>query len=145
MLAVQESGTLLDVTVPAVSPVGALGGCVSLTAGSTSTAAKFQRSAVGAVSFSVTAVPGSGVAAFCRCTQKVSPTEARYSSAFVCPPPTVRAVALSQSLPTPQTQEPARVVVTVTVGAPVAALAPALATGAVRSAPARATMVIEPT
>ena len=135
---------MVDVTVPAVRAVGGLGGWVSLTAGSTSTAARFQRSLVGAVSFRVTAVPGSGVAAFWRCTHSVSPTEARYSSTFVCPLPTVRAVALSQSLPTPQTQEPARVVVSVTVGAPVAALAPALATGALRSAPLKATTVIEP-
>src|SRR4051794_2367705 len=46
---------------------------------------------------------------------------------IVWPVPAVRAVAWSQSLPTAKTHEPALVVVNATVGAPVAALAPALA------------------
>src|SRR4051795_5132130 len=43
----------------------------------------------------------------------------------------VREVALDQSVPTAQTQEPARVVVRLAVGAPLAALAPAVAPRAV--------------
>ena len=45
----------------------------------------------------------------------------------VCPVPTVRAIALSKSLPTPTTQELFLVVVRVAVGAPDAALAPPIA------------------
>src|SRR3954468_20856498 len=44
-----------------------------------------------------------------------------------CPVPTVRAIALSKSLPTPTTQELFLVVVSVAVGAPDAALAPPVA------------------
>ena len=43
---------------------------------------------------------------------------------IVCPAPSVRAVAPSQSLPAPKTHEPAAVVVSVMRGAPVAAPAP---------------------
>ena len=64
------------------------------------------------------------------CTQNVSPAAARNSSTFVWPGPTVRSVALSQSFPTPQTHDPARVVVSETDGAPLAPLAPALAPSA---------------
>ncbi len=74
----------------------------------------------------------------------MSPAGARYSSTFVCPAGTVRAVARSQSLPTPQTHEPARVVVAVTAGPPLAALAAPLAFSAARSAPLSATTLIEP-
>src|SRR3954469_6959165 len=42
---------------------------------------------------------------------------------MICPGPSVRATALSQSTPTPTTKELARVVVSVAVGAPDAALA----------------------
>ena len=63
--------------------VGA-GVCGTLAAARTSIAARFQRSFVGAVSLSVTGVPLSGVVEVCRCTQKVSPTEARNSSTLVC-------------------------------------------------------------
>ena len=90
-----------------------------LAAGRTSTTARFQRSVVGAVSLIVTGVLPSAVAAVCRCTHIVSPTDARNSSTLVCPVPTVRARARSQSLPTPQTQDPAREVVRETVGPPV--------------------------
>ena len=126
MLAVHESGTCVGVTVPAASLVGADGGWLSVTAGRTSIEAMFQRSVVGAESLRVTLVPASGVGAVWRCTHIVSPTEARNSSTFVWLAPTVRAVALSQSLPTPQTHAPARVVVSETEGAPVAALAAAV-------------------
>ena len=113
-------------------------------AGTTSAAAKFQRSVVGAVSLSVTLVPAVGVIAVCRWTQNVSPAGARYSLTFVWPGPTVRAVALSQSLPLPHTHEPGRVVVSETVGAPLAALAPPVAPTAAVSAPTKLTTVIEP-
>ncbi len=53
--------------------------------------------------------------------------EARNSSTLVWLGPTVRSVALSQSLPTPHIQEPARVVVSESEGAPVAPLADAVA------------------
>src|SRR5579885_2059594 len=56
----------------------------------------------------------------------------------------VRATGASQSVPTPQTQLPARVVVRVAVGAPEPALAARTAPGAV-SAPRKATTVIAPT
>ncbi len=121
------------------------GVCGALAAGRTSIAARFQRSFVGAVSLSVTGVPLSGVVEVWRCTHKVSPTEARNSSTLVWPGPTVRSAARSQSLPTPQTQEPPRVVVRVAVGAPVAALPPAAAPSTAWSAPTKATTVIEPT
>ena len=125
-------------------PAGIVGACVSVPAGTTSTAAKFQRSVVGAVSLSVTLVPAAGVAAFCRWTQKVSPAGARYSLTFVWLLPTVRATARSQSLPAPHTHEPGRVVVSETLGAPVAALAPAVAPVAAVSAPLKLTTVIDP-
>jgi hypothetical protein len=87
----------------------------------------FQRSAVGAMSLRLTVVPPTGVGEVWRCTQNVSPTEARNSSTLVWFGPTVRAVALSQSLPTPQTQAPARVVVRETDGPPLAAPSAAVA------------------
>jgi hypothetical protein len=105
----------------------------------------FQRSLAGAVSFRVTLVPAKGTAALWRCTQNVSPTEARNSSTLVCPEPTVRVTARSQSLPTPQTKEPARPVESETEGAPVAALAAAVAPSTTWSAPVKVTTVIEPT
>ena len=71
----------------------------------------------------VTLVPAAGVAALLRCTQKVAPTHGMYSCTIVCPDPTVRDAEPSQSLPTPNTHELALVVVSVAVGAPVAALA----------------------
>lgn len=70
----------------------------------------------------VTTVPAAGVTAAMRCTQKVSPVEVATSwCTIVWFDGTVRAVALSQSLPTPKTQELLRVVVRLAVGAPVAA------------------------
>src|SRR3954471_232044 len=66
-----------------------------------------------------------------------------------CPVPTVRAIALSKSLPTPTTQELFLVVVTVAVGAPDAALAPPIAPMAPdpldpdASAPVKLTTVME--
>src|SRR5439155_15243478 len=54
-------------------------------------------------------------------------------------------MALSQSLPTPQIHEPARVVMSVAVGAPLAALPPMVAPLKLRSAPIKAATVIEPT
>src|SRR5690349_13963726 len=44
--------------------------------------AKFHRSVVGAVSFRVTPLPAEPPAPLWLCTQKLSPTEARYSSTF---------------------------------------------------------------
>ena len=90
-------------------------------AGRTSISARFQRSAVGAVSLIVTVVPAVEVGEFCRWVQKVSPLGLRNWSTIVWLEPTVRAVALSQSSPTPQTQEPARVVMREAEGAPLAA------------------------
>ena len=107
--------------------VGAGGGGFCAAAGRISTAARFHRSLVGAVSFSVAWTPLSAFVEVCRWTQKVSPTGARYSSTLVWFEPTVRAAAASQSSPTPHTWEPARVLVSDTDGAPVAALAPAVA------------------
>src|SRR5437870_3986111 len=66
-------------------------------------------------------VPLGAVGALCLCTQYVSPTDARYWWTIVCAVgavPTVRVVAVSQSLPTPNTHELARVVSSVAVGAP---------------------------
>src|SRR5262245_34826616 len=63
---------------------------------------------------------------------------------MVCPLPTVRAVASSQSLPTAHTSEPALVVVRFTFGAPLAPFALATAPIVVL-APLKAVTVIEPT
>ena len=73
------------------------------------------------MSLIVTVVPAAGVGAICRWVQKVSPLGLRNWSTSVWPGPTVRAVALSQSSPTPQTQLPERVVTSETEGAPDAA------------------------
>ncbi len=75
----------------------------------------------------------------------MSPTEGRNWSTRVWLAPTVRAVALDQSLPTPQTHEFANLVVSVVVGAPVAALLAEVAPTAAASAPVNATTVIDPT
>ena len=92
---------------------------------STSTAARFHWSAVGAVSEMGTTDPAAPEGVVRRCTQYVSPVPA---STHWCssdwPAPSVREIARSQSLPTPNTQEPAAVVVTPAVGGPDAALAP---------------------
>src|SRR5256885_13380512 len=67
----------------------------------------------------------------------------------VCPVPTLRAIALSKSLPTPTTQELFLVVVRVAVGAPEAALAPPTAPMAPdpldpeASAPVKLTTIID--
>ena len=74
-------------------------------------------SPVGAVSLTVAAVPA-GDSVLTICTQKVSPTGARYWWIIVWFEPTVRPMALSQSLPTPITQELPRVVTKEAVGAP---------------------------
>src|SRR4051794_36820637 len=59
-----------------------------------------------------------------RCVQNVSPTRvSTHSWTMVWPAPNVRAVARSQSFPTPYTSDPPTVVVNDTVGAPVAAFA----------------------
>ena len=104
----------------------------------------FHLSFVGAVSLIVTeegavAVPG----AVWRCVQNVSPLLARNSSTLVCPLPTVRGVALDQSFPTPQTQEPVRVVVSEAVGAPVGPFAPPTAPSVDVSAPVKVATVME--
>src|SRR6185436_13540769 len=75
----------------------------------------------------VTLVPAAGVNAVVRWTQYVSPTGARYWCTIVWPAPSVRATALSKSLPTPNTQELSRVVTSVAVGAPLERLAAAVA------------------
>src|SRR5262249_13040476 len=66
-------------------------------AGRTSTAARSQRSAVGAVSLTVTVVPAVGVGAVWRWVQKVSPLGLRNWSTIVWVGPIVRAFAESQS------------------------------------------------
>ena len=80
---------------------------------------------VGAVSSMATTVPAAGVGEVCDCAQKVSPLPvSTHWWRIVCPAPSARAVAPSQSLPAPKTHEPAAVVVSVGAGAPVAAPAP---------------------
>src|SRR6185312_10032732 len=67
-----------------------------------SIAERFQRSVLGSVSFKATAVPAAATAAERACTQKVSPTPlSTHWCTIAWPVPTVRGVALSQSLPTP--------------------------------------------
>ena len=66
-----------------------------------STAAMFHWSVVGAVAFSVIDAPADDVVLASDCTQKVSPTGVSTNSCtLVWPDGTVRAAALSQSLPT---------------------------------------------
>jgi hypothetical protein len=80
---------------PAVAPtpVGAPG-TAGEPEGSTSSAAKFQRSLVGAVSLSTTPVPGVAVGALIACSQKVSPEPvSTHSCCFTWLVPRVRAVA----------------------------------------------------
>src|SRR5215510_262561 len=91
------------------------GGCVSggggggPLPGSTSRAARFQRSLVGAVSFSVTDCPDVIEGFVVPCTQNVFCVRAsRYCDKRTWPAPTVRGVAVSQSLPAAIGQEPAR-------------------------------------
>jgi len=72
---------------------------------------------VGAVSLIVTVVPA-GERVVTLCTQKVSPDVARYEWITVWLGPAVRAIALSQSSPSPITQELALVVTREAVGAP---------------------------
>src|SRR5437868_1853277 len=79
-------------------------------------------SVVGAVSPTLTVVPPRGTGDVVRCTQYVSPLGERYWCTSVCPDESVRAVALSQSLPTAMSSELLRVVVNCRVGAPVAPL-----------------------
>jgi hypothetical protein len=88
-----------------------------------STAAKFHRSVVGAVLFIWTAVPEAAIAPLRLWTQNVSPAGARYWCTKDCVVGSVRAVARSQSFPTAYANEPGFVVVNVTLGAPVEALA----------------------
>ena len=105
---------------------GDAGGGVPL--GSTSTAARFHRSAVGAVAEMVTGVPAAGVGALRAWVQNVSPADvSTHWCTMVCPAGSVRAMAESQSLPTPYTHEPDWVVVRPTVGAPLPPLPLALA------------------
>ena len=77
-----------------------------------------NRSVVGSVSLIVTVVPLKRTGEESICTQYVSSTGARYWCTSVCTEPTVRAIALSQSSPTPTTSEPFAVVVKEAVGAP---------------------------
>ena len=72
----------------------------------------------------LTLVPLNGVGLFCICTQYVSPVDGEIlmHDAFD-PDPGVRAIALSQSFPTPNTQELFCVVTRVAVGAPFEAFA----------------------
>jgi hypothetical protein len=91
-------------------------------AGKTSTRLRLYRSPVGAVSFTVTVVPLAGMGLVSLCTQKVLPTGDRYSWIMVWFGPTVREVALSQSMPTPTAREPFMVVTSEAVGAPGLAL-----------------------
>src|SRR5262245_58654185 len=145
VLADHERFTWFSPTAWAARFAGTDGGVVSGDALGISISERFQRSVVGAVSLIVTDVPALVVAAVWRCTQKVSPTDARYSSTLVWPGPTVRAVARSQSLPTAQTSEPAFVVVRLPVGAPVAPFAVPTAPSLVTSAPMNDATVIDPT
>jgi hypothetical protein len=85
---------------------------------STSTIVRLYWSFAGAVSLMVTVVPVEAVGAFCRCTQYVSPTDARYWFTIAWLAPMVRCTALSQSVPTPNIQELFRVVTSDAVGAP---------------------------
>src|SRR5262249_3655622 len=88
-----------------------------------STTAKFHWSAIGAVTPSVTTVPALSIPAAVVCTQNVSPTAlSTHWCTIVWPAPSVRASALSQSFPTPNTSDPAFVVVSVAEAAPVDAL-----------------------
>src|SRR5262245_9885900 len=106
----------------------------------TSTAARFHRSPVGAVSPSATTEPAGPAGPVVCWVQKVSPTAAStvwFTSAWFGP--TVRGVAVSQSLPAPETREPAAVVVSDTPGATLAA--PALTVAPVRLLPCRAMTV----
>src|SRR5450756_2479425 len=133
-------------TTPLITGGLVSGGGVITVAGRISMLARFHMSLVGAVSLMVTGMRLPPVlGAVCRCTQNVSPTGARYSSALVWFAPTVRATARLQSLPTPHVQEPAAVVVRLAVGAPVAALVEAVAPLVVVLAPLNDTTVIEPT
>jgi hypothetical protein len=75
----------------------------------------------------VTAVPAAGVVPVLDCAQNVPAAGSRNSCNIDWPAPTVRATAPSQSLPTPSTKDPAAVVVTDPVGAPVAAFVAAVA------------------
>ena len=156
-LITDPAGTVvLDVvvTAPTVSPVFVIAvvaaACVrpatfgTVTGGSVevriSIAARFQRSAVGAVSLIVATLPVVETGAVRDWTQKVSPTAvSTHWCAIVWPAPGVRAMAAFQSLPTPYTSEPARVVVNDTLGAPVSA--PAEAAAPVPPAPRNATTV----
>src|SRR5713101_3248521 len=91
--------------------------------GSTSTALKLYGWFVGAVSFSVTLVPLLAILPVIRCTHNVSALPSRNWSTIVWFVPSVRAVAAEGSSPTPNTNEFPCVLVSVTAGAPVAALA----------------------
>src|SRR5215471_3483397 len=106
----------------------------------TSTAARFQLSLVGAMSPSATTEPAGPAGPVVCWVQKVSPTAVSsvwFTSAWFGP--TVRGVAVSQSLPAPKTREPAAVVVRDTPGAPLAP--PPLTVAPVPLVPCRATTV----
>jgi hypothetical protein len=89
-------------------------------------------------------VPDAAVVAVWRWVQNVSPLGAKNWSTIVWPEAGVWVTARSQSSPTPQTQLPALVVVRETEGAPVVALAVAVAPLVAVSAPVKAATVIEP-
>src|SRR5664279_4069079 len=108
----------LTVTPLITGGVVSVGGVITV-AGGISMMARFHKSLIGAVSLMVTGMRLPPVlGAVCRCTQKVSPTGARYSSALVWFAPTVRAKARSQSLPAPHTHDPVVLGDRVVVGAP---------------------------
>ena len=112
--------------------------------GTISITARFQRSVVGALQEIAADAPATVEDAVLYCTQNVSLAGDRYSLSFVWPALTVRAIALSQSSPTPHTSELARVVVSEALGAPLAAPALATAPFTVRLAPWKAATVIIP-
>src|SRR6516165_3331326 len=96
------------------------------------------------MSWIATAVPAGAFALAWSCVQNVLPTPvSTYWAMRDCPAAGVRAMALSQSLPTAHTQAPVVGVVTATVGGPLAPLV-ALVLGVVLVAPSNAASVMLP-
>src|SRR5215831_833564 len=94
----------------------------------TSTAARFHRSFVGAVSQRLTIVPEAPAGDAIPCDQNVSPMVlSTCCESRICPGATVRPTAASQSMPAATAHEPAAVVVSLTDGAPLDALAASVA------------------
>ena len=145
-----DGSSLVQVTVAPVCPgvpadtpemTGGVLSAVPLAA-RTSMSDRFHMSLVGAVSLMMTD-DGDAVGTVRRWVQKVSPWLEVYSSTMVWPVPRVLATALLQSLPTPQTHEPLRVVVSAAEGAPDGPLAPETAPSEVMSAPVKVATVID--